>query len=191
MANRMAMPCPTVAAIWVARAYGSRRASSARSTRPPSMGNAGSRLKATSTTLTHMSWLTRPPPTRTASESDQRLVVSRSETNRATAITTLTAGPASATHSSWPGSSGIRSRRATPPTGARGGAGAALDVQQHDPADQQQEGPVDEDPDPGDRADSPGPLHAALGREWSRVRVIGRIYPVRLSRGGRVKAHHR
>src|ERR1051326_7463546 len=43
-ANNSAKPCPTCAAMRVARAYGIVMARSARSTRPPSMGNAGIRL---------------------------------------------------------------------------------------------------------------------------------------------------
>ena len=46
------MPWPMCAARCVARVYSIRVASSARSTRPPSIGNAGSRLNATRHTLT-------------------------------------------------------------------------------------------------------------------------------------------
>ena len=40
-----------------------------------------------------------------------------SQTRSNSAIATFTAGPASATHSSWMGSSGIRSSRVSPPIG--------------------------------------------------------------------------
>ncbi len=46
MPKRTANPLPMSAAIWVARCRGIRPASHARSTLPPSMGNAGMRLKA-------------------------------------------------------------------------------------------------------------------------------------------------
>ena len=46
---------PRLAAICVACVYSMRVASSARSTRPPSIGNAGSRLKPTRNTLTSIS----------------------------------------------------------------------------------------------------------------------------------------
>ena len=45
IAKRMANPLPMSAAIWVALCRGIRPASQARSTRPPSMGKAGIRLK--------------------------------------------------------------------------------------------------------------------------------------------------
>ena len=51
MPNNTAMTWPQAAAIFVALAYGKNIANTARSTRPPSMGKAGSRLNATKVTL--------------------------------------------------------------------------------------------------------------------------------------------
>ena len=45
--------------------------------------------------------------------------VACNQTNKAAAMTTLTAGPASATHNSCIGWEGIFSRRATPPMGSK------------------------------------------------------------------------
>jgi len=52
-------------------------------------------------------------------EADSTPPVTVSQKKRTAAMTTLTAGPAAATHSSCSGSSGIRSSRATPPMGSR------------------------------------------------------------------------
>ena len=59
--------CPTAAAIRVARACLSRMARTERSTRPPSIGKAGNKLKATSITLMARSLLSKlPSPPATA-----------------------------------------------------------------------------------------------------------------------------
>ena len=71
------MPWPMSAARWVARVYSIRVASNARSARPPSIGNAGSRLKPARNTFANITRSTNPPvatPTRsTGSQSPGRL----------------------------------------------------------------------------------------------------------------------
>jgi hypothetical protein len=112
-----AIAWPSVAAMWVAWVYSSRVASSARTARPPSMGKAGIRLKSASERLMESS---RPrnelSPSRARLKELHAPVASNPTTSNA-AMAKFTAGPASATHSSCRGSSGMRSSRATPPMG--------------------------------------------------------------------------
>lgn len=110
IAKSTAIDCPRRAAISVARTRGSRIAKSARATRPPSMGNAGSTLNAAREAFIQKSWTANA---RTVASSNARATA-----HAATASTTLTAGPAIATSSSCFGWSGMRSILATPPMGS-------------------------------------------------------------------------
>ena len=109
----------SVAAIWVARSRPKRMARIARSTRPPSMGKAGRRLNRTRAMLTAMSCVTKSslPCSIWAMRSGVKLPPK--STSSTAAMTTLTAGPATAITSSWLGRSGMRSMLATPPIGRR------------------------------------------------------------------------
>lgn len=107
---------PILAAISVARGPPTRIATSACKTRPPSIGKAGIRLK----TARKMLAIARRPISDRFGLSIW--VSSSGRTEPTIAISTrpiarLTAGPASATTSSWEGSLGSRWRLATPPIG--------------------------------------------------------------------------
>ena len=111
--NSSANAWPTPEAIRVARRYGSHIASSARSTRPPSIGNAGIMLNRIIMVFTNIS-RSRRPTSRVAATFTQRTPNSHNTPT----ITTFTAGPASATTNSSDGLSGMRVRRAMPPIGS-------------------------------------------------------------------------
>ena len=97
-----------VAATSVARARPSHPLSRARKTRPPSIGKAGIRLNTASTTFVAR--------TCQRNEAGEPMAQAATPTTpKASAIATLTAGPASAIRSSGPAERGIRSSRATPP----------------------------------------------------------------------------
>ena len=108
------------AAIRVARTSPNRRARSARSTRPPSSGNAGIRLNSSTGAVgDHQADEDRgrSPAGRAAARPGRW--PRRQRPAGAAGSRSVTAGPASAMTSSCAGSSGIRSRRATPPMGSR------------------------------------------------------------------------
>ena len=106
---------PTRAAAFVAAPWScQRRHSSARSTRPPSIGYAGIRLNTASTAFASMTYVPRSPsavPTRPGTN--------RSTANKSASATTvsapLIAGPANATSASAFGDPGSSSSVATPP----------------------------------------------------------------------------
>ena len=109
---------PIRAAMLVACVRGSQIASTARSTRPPSIGKAGIRLKSTRKTFTEASLamkLSAGLSRRCRASMSKREFMNKIST---TAMTTFTAGPASATTISCPGFSGMRSSRARPPIGS-------------------------------------------------------------------------
>ena len=107
------------AAISVAFTRSNFMASSARNTLPPSIGKAGMRLKTASRMFTRKRLNRKLEDDMCASMSSMLGIppVSRSTKNSTMAITRFTAGPASATHSSCTGFSGIFSMLATPPMG--------------------------------------------------------------------------
>jgi len=92
-------------------------ASSERSTRPPSMGNAGTRLNSSMTRLPNRRNSGSPCSARANACSGVTPLTSRNVAS-AVARITFTPGPASATTSSWVGFSGMRSSCATPPNGS-------------------------------------------------------------------------
>ena len=99
---------------------------SARSTRPPSMGNAGimlNRARKRLTTVNRSASANLPLSTAANWVGSAWLPVSTSNT---TAIATFTAGPASAISNSWIGSSGMRASRATPPIGSNVTSGVSM-----------------------------------------------------------------
>ena len=114
-----------VAATSVARTWPRRVASRARSTRPPSMGNAGIRLNSARNRLTSAR--------RSTSETLLLSTAARLWTSRCariptistSAIATFTSGPAMAIRNSSLGFSGMRSSLATPPIGSRITSGVA------------------------------------------------------------------
>ena len=97
---------------------GYQSASTARRTRPPSIGKAGMRLNSTRKMFTEASRTMKPSAglSSRCSASKSKCVFIRRIS--AAAMTMFTAGPASATTISWPGFSGIRSSRASPPIGS-------------------------------------------------------------------------
>src|SRR5712671_5274292 len=114
-----------VAAISVARTWPRRIASSARSTRPPSIGKAGIMLNTARKRLTsaRRSIIDTLGLSMAAKCAVERCVgVTAIST---TAIATLTSGPAIATRNSSLGFSGMRSSRATPPIGSSVTSGVA------------------------------------------------------------------
>ena len=117
--KRTAMTCPTAAAALVALKCPMRIESSARSTRPPSMGNAGSMLKTIIARFTPIVFPTRFVVSDVGFNSPLSPINGTVIMSSTVAITTLTAGPARATISSSCGCLGIRSKRATPPMGIR------------------------------------------------------------------------
>ena len=103
------MACPIPAAMRVAVRRSIARASMARSTRPPSIGKAGRRLKSTRTTLVTSNWsrkvtmlMPRAGSTVAATSSSERgrALAASMPAKRPAAITTFTAGPARAMRSS-------------------------------------------------------------------------------------------
>ena len=117
----MAMNCPIPAAICVARTGGMFMASTARSTRPPSIGKAGIRLNSTSMTFScstvNRKPLTPPRPRGCARPSGAGPAGQDQYQRQApAAMTTLTAGPARAIQNSCFGF-GRFSMLATPPMG--------------------------------------------------------------------------
>ena len=116
---------PIEAATPVARTKPSLVASSARSTRPPSIGNAGIMLNTARNRFTAASRSS--IETRVLSTACSALVstCAPATTISTPAITTLTSGPAIAIRNSWYGSSGMRSSRARPPIGSSVTSGVA------------------------------------------------------------------
>lgn len=116
-ANRIAMPWPTAAAIEVARSWPRKSERVARSTRPPSIGKAGIRLKKKRVRFAVSSCQTTGASVSSSiGEPGVRTPRTISQPNRSPARAAFTAGPASAMSSSaLP--DGIRSSRATPPIG--------------------------------------------------------------------------
>ena len=94
-----------------------RKASSARSTRPPSIGKAGIRLKSTRKMLTPARRARKPGPGFSICVSVDGSRRAPRTTIRIKAMTTLTSGPAMAMTISSEGFSGMRDRRARPPIG--------------------------------------------------------------------------
>ena len=92
-------------------------ASSERSTRPPSIGNAGSRLNSTRNTFTASKRSANEPVVVLMEPSAVHEPVSVIHAAKMAAMTTFTAGPATAIQNSCTGLSGIRSNRARPPMG--------------------------------------------------------------------------
>ena len=95
-------------------------ASSARKTRPPSMGKAGMRLNTSRMTLATATCARKLAygPSKAICEGSTIPSAPTPSTSASTrAITRFTAGPASATTISWLGFSGMRSMEATPPIG--------------------------------------------------------------------------
>ena len=100
MPNKIAIACPTVAATCVARTRGICIARRARKHRPPSIGKAGNILNNTSMTFTIISRAKNGPPRSVTLRVRSNCPAIISKTNSAAAITTLTAGPATAIQSS-------------------------------------------------------------------------------------------
>src|SRR6266404_3344039 len=82
-----------------------------------SLSNTGSKLKRTSKMLMVINCAMRPPPS-IVDVDGLANACAPPATNKPSAITTLTIGPATAMTNSCTGSSGIRSSRATPPMGS-------------------------------------------------------------------------
>jgi hypothetical protein len=110
--SRTAKALPTSEAIFVARAYGRFRASSARRTRPPSMGNPGSMLNPARTRFIRARY---PTTNRTPLGAPPPPGMTRNATRQTSPTATETTGPATAMRSSCRQSPGISVSRATPP----------------------------------------------------------------------------
>lgn len=115
---RNATPFPIPAATRVAQTRSRFQESNARSTRPPSIGNAGIRLKSTRKRFATINAKGAGAESSWASNWPLGSAESRHQTNAPTAITTFTRGPATAINSSCRGVSPVDSIRASPPMGS-------------------------------------------------------------------------
>ena len=75
-------------------------------------------LKIARAMLTAVNRPTKPVAAGSSVSTGKAPVPATNSAQNTTAITRLTAGPANATQSSWRGTSGMRSNRATPPIGS-------------------------------------------------------------------------
>ena len=103
-----------------------RVASSARSIRPPSIGKAGIRLKPATMRLANVSRPSMLPPGLRIWSTEWRSSIPAMTSTSTAAIATLMTGPASATASSSPDFSGMRSSIASPPIGSTVTSGVAM-----------------------------------------------------------------